>query len=65
MKNNRKTSHLLNNAPKDAEFTIRTDVGSIVKDEFYPGGSVAEHKQLESANEVIGGDEIKQQNENL
>lgn len=65
MKRKRKPDHFITNAPKDAEFTIRTDVGSIVKDEFYPGGSVAEHKQLESANELIGSDEVKQQNENL
>ncbi|MCP3742130.1 hypothetical protein [Rossellomorea sp. BNER] len=34
-------------------------------DDPYPGDSVNEHKQLEIANEVIGRDEIKQQNDNL
>ena len=32
---------------------------------YYPGHSVADHKQLEEANTNIAGDEIKQQNENL
>ncbi|MBM7584090.1 hypothetical protein JOC86_000627 [Bacillus pakistanensis] len=34
-------------------------------DDPYPGDSVNEHKQLEIANEVIGKEEVKQQNENL
>ncbi|MBD1381721.1 hypothetical protein [Metabacillus arenae] len=49
---------------KKTEITIQTD-------ETYPnqrniaGNSVDEHKNLEIANAIISGDEIKQQNENL
>ncbi|WP_423407021.1 hypothetical protein AABM38_14190 [Heyndrickxia sp. MSNUG] len=32
---------------------------------FVPGGSVDEHRDIEAANILLTGDEIKQQNENL
>lgn len=33
--------------------------------EPYPGDSVNEHQDLEFANEIIGREEVKQQNDNL
>ncbi|MGJ7921561.1 hypothetical protein [Neobacillus sp. LXY-4] len=51
-------------APKQPSFTIQTDNAS-PNPTSIPGDSVNEHKNLELANAIITGDEIKQQNENL
>lgn len=54
----------LTDAPKNREFTIRTD-DVFPNSKNYPGDSVDSHKNLEAANMIIGGKEIGQQNENL
>lgn len=51
-------------APKRETVTIQTD-SAAPNPKSIPGDSVDEHKQLELANAIIAGDEIKQQNENL
>jgi len=63
-----KLDDVLTNTPNKEEFTIRTDVNP--KDLFhttayYAGDAVNEHKELEEANQIVGEEEIKQQNENL
>lgn len=62
------TKDVLTDTPKSEEYTIRSDVNP--KDLFhttayYAGDSVQGHKELEEANQIIGDEEIKQQNENL
>ncbi|RHW42212.1 hypothetical protein D1B31_06170 [Neobacillus notoginsengisoli] len=51
-------------AIKNPTITIETG-DTFPNPESIPGNSVDEHKQLEEANVIMGGDEIKQQNENL
>lgn len=51
-------------APKQETVTIQTGSAG-PNPKSIPGNSVNKHKQLELANAVIAGDEIKQQNENL
>ncbi|RDU36514.1 hypothetical protein DRW41_13370 [Neobacillus piezotolerans] len=51
-------------AIKRPSFTIETG-DTYPNPESIPGGSVEEHKQLEEANTILTGDEIRQQNENL
>lgn len=51
-------------AIKKPVFTIESG-DTYPNPESIPGNSVDEHKQLEEANTLMGGDEIKQQNENL
>ncbi|GHH98380.1 hypothetical protein [Neobacillus kokaensis] len=54
----------LTTAPKKQEITINN--GNVFPNlKNIPGDSVDEHKQLEEANAIITGDEIRQQNENL
>lgn len=55
----------ITNAPKHPKFTINTAMGTMNQKKYSPGDSVAEYKNLEEANTIITGDEIKQQNENL
>lgn len=59
-----KDNHLTD-APKQPNITINTAESIINHSKYYPGDSVNAHKNLEEANAIIGGDEIKQQNENL
>jgi hypothetical protein len=51
-------------ASKKQEITIQTD-GTFPDAKNIAGGSVDEHKDLEVANAIVGGEEIRQQNENL
>ncbi|WP_253701470.1 hypothetical protein [Bacillus sp. FJAT-27445] len=51
-------------AIKQPTFTVETG-DTYPNPESIPGNSVDEHKQLEEANTLLGGDEIRQQNENL
>ncbi|WP_223703421.1 hypothetical protein [Sutcliffiella deserti] len=62
MKNNKK--NYVPQATKEPEITIQTD-GTFPNAKSIAGDSVDEHKNLEVANAIIAGDEIKQQNENL
>jgi hypothetical protein len=39
--------------------------GIYPSEKYVPGESVDQHKELEDANVLITGDEIRQQNENL
>ncbi|MBU9723740.1 hypothetical protein [Bacillus alkalicola] len=57
----------LTDTPTEAEYTIRTDTSSrdpLNTNQYYPGDSVNEHKNLEEANRDIAREEIRQQNEN-
>ncbi|MFC0270374.1 hypothetical protein ACFFIX_02730 [Metabacillus herbersteinensis] len=63
MEENNKTNYLTPVTNKK-QFTIQTD-GTSPNQKSIPGDSVDEHKNLEVANAIISGDEIKQQNENL
>lgn len=59
-----KKENYLTTAPKKEQVSIEN--GSIFPNlKNVPGDSVNEHKELEEANIIITGDEIKQQNENL
>lgn len=51
-------------APNQPEFTNQTDKG-FPNLKTVPGRSIEEHRKIEFANEIIAGEEIKQQNENL
>lgn len=57
--------HIKTNAPKNIELTVQADANARLLNDFFPGNSVNEHKNLEIANEIVGGDEVKQQNDNL
>ena len=46
------------------EFTNQTDKG-FTNIKNIPGDSVEEHRNIEFANVIFSGEEIKQQNENL
>ncbi|XJZ25792.1 hypothetical protein ACF5W4_10255 [Bacillota bacterium Lsc_1132] len=59
-----KSDHYLTNAPRRSQITINTG-GEFPNSNPLPGDSVEEHKDLEEANTIIAGDEIRQQNENL
>jgi hypothetical protein len=57
-------NNYLTNSPLKEQVTIQTgDLFPNAKN--IAGNSVDKHKELESANAIISGDEIKQQNENL
>jgi hypothetical protein len=59
-----KKNDYLTTAPKKEQMAIEN--GSMFPNlKSVPGDSVNEHKELEEANIIITGDEIKQQNENL
>ncbi|WP_147534848.1 hypothetical protein [Bacillus marasmi] len=58
-----KDMNYVTTAPKQETFTIQID-SAVSNPKSIPGDSVDEHKQLEVANSIIAGDEIKQQNEN-
>lgn len=59
------TDESITHAPKQPKITINTAISNIDQKRYFPGDSVVGHKQLEEANAIITGDEIKQQNENL
>lgn len=59
-----KQENFLTNAPKNKEATVENGT-SFPNLKNVAGDSVDEHKELEEANIIITGDEIKQQNENL
>lgn len=54
----------LTNAPKKVRLTIETDQ-AFPNRKTVPGDSVDEYMELKTANEILAGDEIGQQNENL
>lgn len=54
----------LTNAPKEEKLTIETD-RTYPNQNNIPGDSVDEYMQLKTANGILAGDEIGQQNENL
>lgn len=60
----KKDEEYLTQAAKGEQITIDTD-GRSPNLKNYPGDSVDEHEQLETANAIISGEEIRQQNENL
>jgi hypothetical protein len=63
-KKNRK--EIETNAPKHEELSVQPTFSALSDtQETFPGDSVDEHKNLESANKAIGIDEVKQQFENL
>ncbi|CAM3736350.1 hypothetical protein [Mesobacillus zeae] len=59
-----KKNDRLTNAPENTEITIHTG-DTMPNKKNTPGDSVAKHKDLEMANLILTGDEIRQQNENL
>lgn len=58
------TEQYENSADAKEQVTIQTD-DSLPNKKNIPGDSVEAHKELEKANALIAGEEIKQQNENL
>lgn len=54
----------LTNTPSREQVTIQND-DTYPNAKNIPGDSVDGHKELEEANALITGEEIKQQNENL
>jgi hypothetical protein len=60
----KKNNEYLTNAAKQNQVTIQNG-GDFPNLKNFPGDSVDEHKNQEVANQIITGDEIKQQNENL
>ncbi|MBU9712856.1 hypothetical protein [Evansella tamaricis] len=57
----------LTDTPTEAEYTVRTDTSSrdpLESNQYYPGDSVNEHKNLEEANRDLAKEELRQQNEN-
>lgn len=63
MRKNKRNDYYTN-APKQPEISIQTD-GTFPNKKNIAGNSVNEHKHLEVANAILGGEEIRQQNENL
>jgi len=60
----KKNNEYLTNAARQNQVTIQNG-GDFPNLKSIPGDSVDEHKDQEVANQIITGDEIKQQNENL
>ncbi|MGI8385152.1 hypothetical protein [Robertmurraya sp. P23] len=60
----KKNNEYLTNAARQNQVTIQNG-GVFPNLKNIPGDSVDEHKDQEVANQIITGDEIKQQNENL
>lgn len=58
-----KDEHYLTHAPKNEKVTVTTN-NSYPNLKNYPGDSVNEHEQLETANAIIAEGEIGQQREN-
>lgn len=57
-------NHYLTNSSKSEQVSIESSE-VIPNSRNIPGDSVDKHKELEIANVILTGDEIKQQNENL
>jgi hypothetical protein len=51
-------------APKEPQVSLVSG-NTFINTNHITGNSVNEHKNLEEANRILGGDEIHQQNENL
>lgn len=60
----KKNNEYLTYAARQNQVTIQNG-GDFPNLKNIPGDSVNEHKDQEVANQIITGDEIKQQNENL
>jgi hypothetical protein len=54
----------LTNSPVQEQVSIQSSEAIPISKNI-PGDSVDSHKELELANAILTGDEIKQQNENL
>jgi hypothetical protein len=54
----------LTNSPAQEQVSIQSSEAIPISKNI-PGDSVDAHKELELANAILTGDEIKQQNENL
>jgi hypothetical protein len=54
----------LTNSPAREQVSIQSGE-NLANSKNIPGDSVEKHKELEMANAILSGDEIKQQNENL
>jgi hypothetical protein len=59
-----KKDEYLTNSPAREQVSIQSSE-AISNSRNVPGDSVEGHKELELANAILTGDEIKQQNENL
>jgi hypothetical protein len=59
-----KKDQYLTNSPAREQVSIQSSE-VISNSKNIPGDSVEAHKELELANAILTGDEIKQQNENL
>jgi hypothetical protein len=51
--------------PLNPGYTLGANAGVFSYHSAYPGDSVEEHKELETANRRIAEDELKQQRDNL
>jgi hypothetical protein len=60
----RKKDKYLTNSPTSEQVTIQSSE-ALPNSKNIPGNSIDAHKELELANAILTGDEIKQQNENL
>jgi hypothetical protein len=56
--------HYLTNSPARAQASVQSSEAISISKNI-PGDSVDAHKELELANAILTGDEIKQQSENL
>ncbi|MDQ0218361.1 hypothetical protein ELQ35_12300 [Peribacillus cavernae] len=59
----KREEQFLTNASKEKQFTIESDTFPNLKN--IPGDSVDEYTDLKTANIILAGEEIGQQNENL
>ncbi|MHC0035621.1 hypothetical protein [Pseudoneobacillus sp. C159] len=59
-----KQNKYLTNSPKREAVTVQSGEAVAISKNI-PGDSVDAHKELELANAILTGEEIKQQNENL
>lgn len=62
------SDQILTTAPKEREFGVATDVNTknpLDSQQYYPGDSVNEHKNIEDVNLYMDEGEISQQNNNL
>ncbi|PLS15287.1 hypothetical protein CVD28_23460 [Bacillus sp. M6-12] len=64
MKETQNTKQYLSHAPKEEVLTVQTG-GNFPNLKHIPGDSVDGHEDQEIANSIIGGEEIRQQNDNL
>ncbi|RFU69816.1 hypothetical protein D0469_08695 [Peribacillus saganii] len=64
MKDIKNTKQYSTNAPEESVMTVQTG-GNFPNLKHIPGDSVDGHEDQEIANSIIGGEEIRQQNDNL